>query len=321
METLKIRFDSFWPKFNPTDNFFLTILKRKFNIIVLEDDSTQPDLLIYSFFGQKHLRWRQCIRIYYSGEADYPNFNLCDYAFGLTNVNMPSRYLRFPLYVFYNDCLKKLENKSSILPRQALDREFCSIVVSATRNCHPMRIDFFHELSKYKNIASGGKWNNNVGGPVPDKITFINNYKFNLAIENIKVDGYVTEKICEPFIANTIPIYWGSDWVTKDFGKGGYINISDFSNIKEAIEYIKEIDNNDELYLKLLNHGASIPRTYNEWCNQLELFFLNAIKQGKQIQDYGIYNDIYNENIFLHNMRNSRIILKYMKYLYPIWKL
>ena len=321
METLKIRFESFWPKFNPTNNIFIDILRRNYNIKVLEDVNTPPDILIYSFFGQKHLRWRNCIRIYYSGEADYPNFNLCDYALGLVDINMPSRYLRFPLYIFYNNCLKKLENKKSIIPEQALKRDFCSIVVSAIRNCNPMRIDFFNELNRYKTIASGGRWNNNVGGPVPDKLDFIRNYKFNIAIENTKIEGYVTEKICEPFIANTVPIYWGADSVKKDFGTGGYIDISDFSNIKEAIEYIKEVDNDDNLYLKILNKGATIATTYDEWCSKLELFFIYVLNQGKQIQDYSIQNDIYNESIFLNNMRNSRIVLKYMKYLYPILKL
>jgi len=58
------------------------------------------------------------------------------------------------------------------------DRDFCSFVVSNSRESEE-RIRFFHDLSEYRPVASGGKYANNVGGPVTDKRAFIRNYKFN----------------------------------------------------------------------------------------------------------------------------------------------
>lgn len=43
-------------------------------------------------------------------------------------------------------------------------------------------------ISKYKNIDYGGAWRNNVGGPVLDKLKFLNNYKFNICCENSQRD-------------------------------------------------------------------------------------------------------------------------------------
>lgn len=41
---------------------------------------------------------------------------------------------------------------------------------------------------------------NNIGGRVTDKLDFLSNYKFNLAMENVSHDGYCTEKIIEGFV-------------------------------------------------------------------------------------------------------------------------
>lgn len=321
MERIKIRFESFAPDFKKEDNFFLDILKERYHVTLLSDSSNEePDVLFYSFFGQKHLRWWKCIRIYYTGEADFPNFNLCDYALGFYNLNMPDRYLRFPLYIFYHGILKRQETRLEISRNEALDRDFCSIVVSASRNSHPMRMNLFDKLNEYKQVASGGKWRNTVGGPVADKIEFIKNYKFNLAIENIKVDGYTTEKICEPFVANTVPIYWGNGKVAEDFD-GGYINISDFSSLDEAVAYIKEVDSNDDLYMSIVNTLPTKKYTYQEWCELFLDFFDCILEKGKIIQDFAVFNDIYNEACFLNKMRNSRFVMKYMRKLYPLIKL
>lgn len=321
MEQIKIKFESFAPDFNKENNFFLDILKEKYQVTLLSDRSgEEPDVLFYSFFGQKHLRWWKCIRVYYTGEADFPNFNLCDYALGFYNLNMPERYMRFPIYIFRHGVLERQEMRSHISRTEALNRDFCSIVVSAARNCHPMRIDLLDKLNKYKPVASGGKWRNNVGGAVPDKIEFIKNYKFNLAVENIKLDGYTTEKLCEPFVANTVPIYWGNENVTDDFD-GGYINISDFNSLDDAIAYIKEIDGNDDLYMSILNTSPKKKYTYREWCEAFLNFFDHILKKGKIIENIAIFNDIYNEACFLDKMRNSRLVMKYMREFYPLIKL
>ncbi len=68
----------------------------------------------------------------------------------------------------------------------------------------------FRFLNKnYSRVNSGGKTFNNIGGPINDKIKIFSNHNFNIAFENSSYPGYVTEKITDAFIANTIPIYWG----------------------------------------------------------------------------------------------------------------
>ena len=319
MQTITVRFedlDRTFPDLMDQSEFFTQILRKKYHVKVLTGGTEEPDLLIYSWYGLNNLRWRKCIRIYHTIEQDLPDFNFCDYALGLANIEMPGRFMHFPHYVFYNNLLQRYESLNThIDEKQVLNRDFCSYVVSnVSRNTNCRPLDIFHQLNKYKQIASGGYWNNNVGGPVKDKLDFIKNYKFNLALENMDVDGYVTEKIMEPFVTRTIPIYWGNRQVKREFGEGGYIDISDFDTVERAIDYIKKVDNDDQLYMEILRHGPQMPHTYNEWCDRLLDFLSQAIENGKIIQDSGLYSVLYNQRYLFYRIYNSPFGRVYRQY-------
>ena len=86
-----------------------------------------------------------------------------------------------------------------------------------------------------------------------EKTDFLKDYKFTIAIENfVNSPGYMTEKITHPMIVNSIPIYLGDPTVAKDFNPKSFINIADFKSFGAAVKRIKEIDENDELYEKML---------------------------------------------------------------------
>lgn len=87
-------------------------------------------------------------------------------------------------------------------------------------------------------------------GAVADKLDFISQYKFNIAIENYSKPGYTTEKIMESFVSDTVPIYWGNPLINEDFNPSAFINLHDFFSIEDAVQRIVEIDNNDKEYLR-----------------------------------------------------------------------
>lgn len=101
-------------------------------------------------------------------------------------------------------------------------------------------------------VDSGEKVLNNIGGPVPDKLAFIQDYKFVLAFENEMQDGYTTEKILEPAFKDCIPIYWGNKSIHLDFNPKRFINYHDFSSEEALINKIIEIDENPELAVEML---------------------------------------------------------------------
>jgi len=145
--------------------------------------------------------------------------------------------------------LTKPRNSNDIQSRK---EGFCSFVVSNATESEE-RINFFHELSKYKQVSSGGKYANNVGGPVENKRDFISKYLFNIAFENSSFPGYTTEKIAEPWLEGCIPIYWGDPEVTRDINPDCFINMHDFDCFDAAIAHIKEVDASPELQTKYLS--------------------------------------------------------------------
>lgn len=137
------------------------------------------------------------------------------------------------------------------------------------------RIRFFHKLSAFKQVDSGGRYLNNVGGPVSNKLEFIKQYKFVFAFENSSYPGYVTEKLIEPCFIGSIPIYWGNPRVELDFNPKRFINYLDYDNEDDLVKRIMEIDGNDELAVQMLSepifNGNRFPDSIREE-NVLQFF-------------------------------------------------
>ena len=249
MKKIKINFVDFFKGFNKNENEFIDILKEKYNVEL----SDNPEYLFYSSFGYEHLNY-SCIRIFYTGECETPNFNECDYAIGFDRLTFGDRYQRVPLYMLfqYKKDFLELINRKAYSNKNIKNKKFCNFIYS---NCFAQdkRTEIFHLLNKYKTVDSGGRYLNNIGGAINNKRNFQENYKFSIAFENTTYNGYTTEKITEAFVAGTIPIYYGDPLITEDFNENAFINCHQYRNFYEVVERVKEIDQNDELFFKILN--------------------------------------------------------------------
>lgn len=247
MITIKIDFSDFWDGFNKIDNFFYNLLAEYYNVEISEN----PDVLIYSIFGVSHLKYN-CVKIFFSGENIGPNFNECNYSMCFDFLDNDNHY-RLPLYVLY-DGYYQLVNKK--VNDELVNRNFCNFLVSNGSN--EVRNNFFKKLNNYKKVDSGGLFLNNIGYKVSNKLDFQSKYKFYIAYENNSYrssrTGYTTEKIMQPMIVNSIPIYWGNELIHKDFNTKSFINFYDFKDEDEMIEYIIYLDQNDNKYLEMLNN-------------------------------------------------------------------
>ena len=103
-------------------------------------------------------------------------------------------------------------------------------------------------------------------------------------MENTKGDGYVSEKIIDSFLAGTIPIYYGDYMVDEYINPKAFILVKGEQDTRQKIEYIKKIDNDEDLYQSIINENF-FKEEYNTIIrkNQKELFqFLrNILVQGK----------------------------------------
>ncbi len=321
MTKLRIAFTDFWPDFDPENNFLTDTLRQIQDIEIVNPDA-KPQLLIYSIFGYDNLKHFDSIRLYYTGENDVPDFNLCDYAISFHHISYRNRHLRQPIYVRWQGFNNLRDRQRMPLPKQK--RGFCSYVVSNNWCSDPIRTQIFEELSKYKFVASGGRHANNIGGPVKDKLDFLNKYKFNIAFENSRVEGYTTEKIVEALAARTVPIYWGDPLVNIDINPRSFINISDFASLSEAIEYIKQVDADNALYESYLDADPVDRNGYLDWEDQLRVFLTIIIEQGQRhIPDYGL-GAKFHQNVLekeeLYHSKHIRNLLKSYKHIISLKK-
>lgn len=312
---IKIFFTDFWNGFNPDNNFFINRLRNDFEIDL---DEKNPDYLFYSWNGFQYRKYKNAVKIYFTGENDIPDFNMCDYAISFHPLQFSDRHLRFPLFGIY-DCFHRIDTKKFTENElKALSqRKFCSFVVSNSRAADPIRDKFYTELSKYKKIDSGGRYLNNTGYYVPDKYEFIRNYKFNLAFENSQAPGYTSEKLAEPLAENTLPVYWGNPDVGQDFNKNAFINISDFSSIEKAIEEIIRLDNDDDAYLKMITAPAFTEgqKTQKEWLETYDRFISDILLQpknkAKRLTEFG-FARFYRSRNYIFGKIGSLPVIKFI---------
>ena len=261
-KTIRIDFVDFWPDFVKTDNYFYNILKKYYEVEI----SPEPDYVFCSYFSDKHFRYRDCVKIYYIGENLVPDFNLYDYALGFHHLSFGDRYLRLPHYVLYDDvipaALAKHEHDDAFYLAR---KKFCNRVVS-NPEADGERERMFRALGHIARVDSGGRYANNVGGPVADKLAFEREYRFTLAYENSSTPGYVTEKILQAFAGETIPIYWGDPGIAKEFNPAAFINVSDHPDLRSAVKEVKAVWEDEERYLAMMKAPCVLPGSLGEQC-------------------------------------------------------
>jgi hypothetical protein len=124
------------------------------------------------------------------------------------------------------------------------------------------RVQLFDDINSYKRVDALGKSRNPNPNTSNDRKSknFMDSavekykpYKFVICCENKRFPGYVTEKIINGMLANAIPIYYGASDISSHFNPKSFIDIGSFKTRREAIEFIKRVDQDDELYCSMLN--------------------------------------------------------------------
>lgn len=253
MKTITINYAGLWKPLNPKDNVFYNILSKRYNVII----SDTPQYVFCSMLGipYQHTKY-DCVRIFFSGENYSPDFSSIDYAIGSDYISFEDRYFRFPL-LFMFDQIDDANEKHIGIDEKVLKEKthFCNFIYG-DGNAQKYRMDLFHELCKYKNVDSSGTLLHNTGDFYTrnqiTKLEFQKKCKFSIAVESTVYNGFVTEKIMHAFASKTVPIYFGDPTIERQFNPKSFINCNNFSSIDDVVEFVKEIDNNDELYLSML---------------------------------------------------------------------
>lgn len=289
--SVKVNFTDFWSDFNYSENYFTALLGNRIDFEI----SKSPDVLFYSFAGNEHERYDDCVKIFFSGENIRPDFTKADYAITSDLISSP-RFYRWPLYNLYGLDIPEPDNSTR--------DKFCCMVVSNDRCTY--RNLFFEELSRFRAVDSGGRYRNNVGGPVSDKLAFLKNYKFCLAFENSSYPGYTTEKLLEAKKSGCVPVYWGNPRVSEDFNEKAFINLHDFPSWKAAIRRMIEIDSDDDLFARMQNEPLVTHKRYTdsdafgEW-----LVSAMSLKTDRKSVSYRTYGPAFDPSWYARYLKSD----------------
>ncbi len=322
MKEIKIGFSDFWDNFDEKNNLFFQLLSKHYTVTL----SHHPDFLFCSVFGNKHLS-HNCIKIFYTGENQAPDFNVVDYAIGFDHISFGDRFFRFPNYYFYENDFRRMLHKHEVTADLLSQKAgFCSFVYS-NNHASPDRKLFYDLLSRYKTIHSGGRYLNNVGGAVSDKFAFQQKHKFCIAFENTSHDGYTTEKIVQAFAAQAIPIYWGDKTIADTFNQQAFVNCHHYASFDEVVSLIQRIDNDDALYMNMLRQPALLHPAddYDTKLQQLEQYLCHIIEQP--IHEAERYSRNYWATRYLSLMRQKEALYRHSPrgiaehiYKHTLWK-
>lgn len=301
MRTVTINYSNFW---GTTDKLDAEYFYRMFPAVRDYYDvkmSGVPDFMLYSVYGYITDKAPQAKRILISCEGGGDHFKeggklapgVYDpdfFHYGLTcwwnNEHPNHTYMPPPLI---NVNLYNGGVKAALVDRRQPSRKhiFCNFIYSNGNSMD--RITFKNMLShQHKGVHCPGPAETNV---TPIRFTGYNkesylikqayqsHCKFSIAFENCYSPGYTTEKLSDPLIARSVPIYHGNyPHVQALFNPDCFIHVDLFKSFEEAIEHVIYVDQHPVMYESLLDApvflGNSIPYF---WDDQYYAEFWNKV--------------------------------------------
>lgn len=230
---------------------------------VVLTDGDDYDVIIDGVFGKEALPRQRGVKIFYTGEPLPPKLTGYDLSLGFDEIKQ-SNYMRLPVQ-YIEPVNKHLDftqhkHKGSCNPNK---KYFACFLVSNKGDDDPLGRSFdgcplrnriFHKLSLYKKVHSGGKYLNTENAVVPreETLQWLSNCKFVIAYENtVKYPKYVSEKPFQAYYSGAVPIYHGHSSFVRDVNPKAIVYAGNFQNEDALVEYIKELDKDDEQYCNI----------------------------------------------------------------------
>lgn len=87
---------------------------------------------------------------------------------------------------------------------------------------------------------------NCVANGTNQKLDVISNYRFTISVENYRGnEDYISEKIFDPLIAGSVPVYLGDNRIAEVVPKGVFVDVRDFANQESLLKYISNCSEED----------------------------------------------------------------------------
>jgi hypothetical protein len=249
-------------------------LRTKWNVRI---DPEDPDLLFCSVFGNKKSDYRKkrCKRILFCGESSH-NVDRSLYDVSLTCEKESEHNLYFPLWIIFinwfevdhvrdrdvsylmalDRLLRPSQTITELVRRKSVA---CSFVVQ-NPSCKK-RINFCKHVQKTIHVECPGKVLQNVPeiggrGDQIEKIRYLEKCWLNIAFENTRKPGYVTEKLVHGLYSGCIPIYWGGSRSLDFFNKDRFLYHRGMFDQASVIKRMKNLLNDKDEMISMISKPA-----------------------------------------------------------------
>tara|TARA_R110000824_G_scaffold73142_2_gene186375 strand:+ start:2439 stop:3299 length:861 start_codon:yes stop_codon:yes gene_type:complete len=178
-------------------------------------------------------------------------------------------------FIYYPHCGNWIEEENR--NPNHVKTKLVSMITSGKRNVgdHLKRHELISRYSDKIDVMGRGY------KPIEPISKGLKDYRFHIAMENQAKDYYFTEKIINPIMTGTIPIYYGPECVKEIFDSRGIIF---FENIDQIPNILNSLD--DNLYQKMLPYAienfklAQKYRLSEDWMVENNVFERLGIKLG-----------------------------------------
>jgi hypothetical protein len=229
------------------DRLIIALLKKLYPDSDIETNNVEHCILIIkSHFKNLEPLWNKNPKryIYWSGESyDVKEKSPFEYKslYFDTLLSSAENHVYFPYILYSPHLLKERKyinserpfllaycNSKKVEKRETVFNLF--VEKAGAISCHSLSDCCGKYPSTKQAKAEGFWWSESL-------IDVYKNYKFVIAMENCKQEGYITEKIVNAFYSGAIPIYWGSSTINDFFNEKAFLNISNFSSLEKCVDY------------------------------------------------------------------------------------
>jgi len=298
---------------NAYDWYYRTVkyICNMFNVDIDNNNTSNssPDIFIQvnEQFNEYKQIYDHTLVILLSGEPHNITYNKFDIIIGTTIKRENSIIIPVPQMLFSLNERKKKDIRYNI---DFNNKKECCFMYQVN---YKHRVDIFNRFNSRMKVDSYGKSCNNMNNQstrfIYNKentfydiaVELYSNYKFVLAIENNIKPGYFTEKLINPILANSIPIYFGTEDAFTIINKKRVIYMYDYDNIDDLIDYILELSNNIEKYNEIINNKIFIN-------DDITLDNYNEFIEKQILTMFGFNKRLfieYNKDLLINNYDNS----------------
>lgn len=263
-----IEYINFWPGFENEPNIFDDFLSRSGDVLRKLEIKGISKIQFQSVFPPKvkknpvqraiskiglppHYELSNadptCLKIWFTGENIRPPLekNLDAYLsfdldpFGGRNFYFPLVYLSLNPYTNnFQSRLGKEYQTRTLLNQRHLQTSKIRNSICIIAGKHPIRSAVVQEFAKYFQVDVFGGMS---AAPVSEKYSIARKYEYMFCLENDLYPGYVTEKLVEAYVCETVPLYWGLNDGNPYLNNKSFLNLRDFKDIAAWAHHVKEI--------------------------------------------------------------------------------